>query len=152
PVRTSKTSALYPPSAVELLKLIKTYQDERRMTLEEIADLFRRHDYDPSTLERGVGSGANGRSALAVGTGGQWITREDLILALDPGPEAKWLDELVECGLLQPETVNGKLQFPPSSMQLVKTVWDGVQMGATLSQFAVMSQLVSQQAERELGE
>src|SRR6266404_6839731 len=53
PVRTSKTSALYPPSAVDLLRLIKTYQDERRLTLEEIAELFRRNDYDPSLLERG---------------------------------------------------------------------------------------------------
>lgn len=152
PVRTSKTSALYPPSTVDLLKLIKDYQDERRLTLEEIAELFRRHDYDPLLLERALSAEVSGRIPLPSEATGQWLTLEELSAALDPAPEPRWIQELVVSGLLQPEPVNGRLQFPPSSLKLAKTVWEGVRMGVSLPQFTTMAGLVSQQAERELTE
>ena len=45
PVRVSRTSALYPKSSIDLLHLVKIAQEKKRLSLEEIRDLFRNSGY-----------------------------------------------------------------------------------------------------------
>lgn len=63
PRRTSKTFALYDPTCVELIRLVKQLQAEHRLTLDEIAGVFHLAKYDPAvvrarTAESGASLGA----------------------------------------------------------------------------------------------
>src|SRR5438876_6691520 len=58
PERTSRTSALYPPSTVDLLGLIRALQQRQRLTLDEITDLFKSSNFDPVRIAARTQSGA----------------------------------------------------------------------------------------------
>src|SRR5205807_4863424 len=47
PERTSRTSALYPPSTIDLIGLVRSLQRRQRLTLDEISTLFQQNSYDP---------------------------------------------------------------------------------------------------------
>src|SRR5438067_1521823 len=64
PERTSRTSALYPPSTVDLLGLIRALQQRQRLTLDEITELFRTSNYDPVRIAARTHPGGSRRGAV----------------------------------------------------------------------------------------
>jgi DNA-binding transcriptional MerR regulator/tetratricopeptide (TPR) repeat protein len=149
PVRTSKTSALYPPSAIELLKLVRSFQDRRRSTLEEIAAIFRRCDYDPQMIRRGL----DAEFTPAVTTRADappWLTADEAVAAVDPAPPAGWLEEIRAAGLVDAQMQDGKPVYSPNSVGLIRSVCEGRRLGATLAQFQTLAKLVEAHAEGEL--
>src|SRR5205085_9917964 len=82
PERTSRTSALYPPSTIELIGLIRSLQRRQRLTLDEISTLFHQGGYDPVRIAARVSG--TGESPPAAGARRDALTAAELAAAIGP--------------------------------------------------------------------
>lgn len=150
PVRTSRTSALYPPSTIELIKLVKLYQERRRLSLDEITALFRRAAYDPQSLSRNLALTDAVRPDLPARMAAPALPVRDVMDALEPPPPLDWLEGIASEGLVESSRDGGRLHFPAHLLEVIRSLWDGTRMGLSLDYFHELNALVSAQAGREL--
>ena len=151
PQRPNRTSALYAPQCVELIHLIKQYQDQLRLSLDEIASIFYRSAYDPQALRGNLAAaslqsglpGPNGRHARPVGI-------REVAALLEPAPPAGWIEDLVAAGLVDPEAHSAELAFAPAAVDAIRQIWEGARLGIPLDHFQQLRALAEEQASREL--
>lgn len=141
PVRVSRTSALYPKSSIELLHLVKVAQEKKRLSLEEIRDLFRNSGYKAHLIRE--------RLQTDDGASEKDLTVEDVRLRLDPPPPRTWVEELVKRELIEPEPNRKELLFTHSSAELMRGLWEGVRMGIPLDTFQRINERIRSEADRE---
>jgi DNA-binding transcriptional MerR regulator/DNA-binding phage protein len=145
PTRTSKTSALYPPGAVELVHLVRVFQEQRRLKLDEIATIFQSAGYDPRAIRQQL---AMERGSAAPGA--RYLTLDELRAELDPPPQEAWIQDLVKRKLLEPETISGKEMVPPNAVEMVRSLWQALQFGVDVGRFEKIARLVDQEVDLEL--
>jgi DNA-binding transcriptional MerR regulator len=141
PVRVSRTSALYPKSSIVLLHLVKIAQEKKRLSLEEIRDLFRNSGYKAHLIRE--------RLQADDGSAAKDLTVEDVRLRLDPPPPKTWIEELVKRELVEPEANRKELLFTHSSAELIRGLWDGARMGIPLDTFQTINDRIRAEADRE---
>lgn len=139
PVRVSRTSALYPRSSIELLHLIRIAQDKKRLSLEEIRDLFRDAGYKAHLI----------RERLQAEEASAALTVEDVRLRLDPPPPKTWVEELVRRELVEPEPNKKELFFNNATAELIRGLWEGCRMGIPLATFQTINDRLRTEADRE---
>ena len=144
PVRVSRTSALYPKSSIELLHLVKIAQEKKRLSLEEIRDLFRNSGYKAHLIRERLKQAGDGASEKD-------LTIEDVRLRLDPPPPRSWVEELVKRELVEPEPNRKELLFTHSSAELMRGLWEGSRMGIPLDTFQRINDRIRTEADRETG-
>lgn len=142
PIRTSRTSALYPPAMVELLKIAKTCQEERRLTLDEISALFVTSGYDPQRIRQ--------QFRQADGTATRWMPLEEMLTATGGEPNRKWIDQLIHEGLLDVQSQQGKLMVPVGSAELVESLREGMALGMTVDHMKAFSKLLHNNTQQEI--
>ena len=142
PIRTSKTSALYPPAMVELLKIAKTCQDDRRLTLDEISALFVAASYDPARIRQQL--------RQADGTSTRWMPLEEALRGTGSEPNRKWIDELIHEGLLDVQRQQGKVMVPVGSAELIDSLREGTSLGMTLDHMKAFNKLVQGNVQQEI--
>lgn len=150
PARTSRTSALYLSSTIDLIQLIRTLQRQQRMSLDEIVALFHRHGYDVRAIR-----------AAAPQTAGAWaadgprepatapIAIGDIADRLDPPPAREWIERALGSGIVHSEMRDGRRVIPAGSLETLGAMWEGVRSGASLDQFRELAQSIEQQARTE---
>lgn len=148
PVRTSRTYALYPPLAVELLELIKLCQSELRLSLDEIGKIFMRANFDPSQIRGEVGRrDSNHHSAQSSGTNGyRVLSQSDVIAKLQPPPPSDWLERLRRQGFV---SGHGD-KYTHETAELVQSIWTLCQFGLGLDELKEIVKAINEQAEAEL--
>lgn len=147
PVRTSRTSALYPSSTIELIDMVHTLQRHQRLSLDEIVALFRRHNYDVRAIRHGLAQTVQspltavfGDSATAL------IPLSDVSERIDPPPPREWLEKLLASNILRSEKRNGREMISASTLEALRALWDGLRAGASLDQFQALAASVEKQA------
>jgi DNA-binding transcriptional MerR regulator len=140
PIRVSRTSALYPRSLIELLQLVRIAQEKRRLSLEEIRDLFRSTGYKTHIIRQRL---------QAEETPSHDLTIDDVRLRLDPPPNRAWVEELVKLNLIEPEPGRKEILFSNSSAELIRGLWEGTRMGIPLSTFQTINDRIRAEADRE---
>jgi DNA-binding transcriptional MerR regulator len=151
PQRPNRTSALYAPQCVELIHLIKQYQDQLRLSLDEIASIFYRSGHDPQALRGNLAAaaiqpglpGPNGRHARPLGC-------REVAALLEPPPPPGWIEDLVAAGLVDPEPHSADLTFSPAAIDAIRQIWEGTRLGIPLEHFQQLRALAEEQAGREL--
>ena len=150
PARTSRTSALYPPSTVDLIELIKAFQQQQRLSLDEIAEIFQRLSYDA----RAISGELEARNLTAPGSflsgGGTFLSDSEMLASLEPPAKRAWLDEVLAKGLIQPFMREGEESFSLLAAELVRTIWSGVGLGISLDQFEKLNALITTEACKEV--
>lgn len=141
PVRVSRTSALYPKSSIELLHLVKIAQEKKRLSLEEIRDLFRNSGYKAHLIRERLQTDDSATE--------KDLTVEDVRLRLDPPPPRSWVEELVKRELVEPEPNRKELLFTHSSAELMRGLWEGARMGIPLDTFQRINERIRTEADRE---
>ena len=120
PERTSRTSALYPPSTVELIGLVRSLQRRQRLTLDEIALLFHQAAYDPVR----IAARAGGSEPPAVVTPGaarrDTLTAGELAASVGPPCNEEWVRTLARENLLRPIWRDGREVFPSAVVETRK--------------------------------
>ncbi|MBK5293168.1 MAG: MerR family transcriptional regulator [Acidobacteriia bacterium] len=150
PARTSRTSALYPPSTVDLIELVKAFQQQHRLSLDEIAGIFQRLSYDV----RAISGELEARNLTAPGSflsGGEtFLSGSQILASLDPPAKRTWLDAVLAKGLIQPFMREGEEAFSLLAAELVRTIWNGVRLGISLDQFEKLNALITAEARKEV--
>src|SRR5438105_4710881 len=98
PERTSRTSALYPPSTIDLIGLVRSLQRRQRLTLDEIATLFTQGAYDPVRIAARMSGG----DAPASSARRDALTAAELAAAIGPPCTEEWVREIAKEGLVRP--------------------------------------------------
>ena len=140
PIRVSRTSALYPRSLIELLNLVRIAQEKKRLSLEEIRDLFRNTGYKAHLIRQRLQAEETPSHDLSV---------DDVRLRLDPPPTRSWVEELVKMNLIEPEHGKKDLLFSNSTAELVRGLWEGTRMGIPLGTFQTINDRIRAEADRE---
>jgi DNA-binding transcriptional MerR regulator len=140
PIRVSRTSALYPRSLIELLHLVRIAQEKRRLSLEEIRDLFRNTGYKAHLIRERLQAEESPAHDLTV---------DDVRLRLDPPPPRVWIEELVKLNLIEPEMGKKELLFSNSSSELIRGLWEGTRIGIPLATFQTINDRIRAEADRE---
>ncbi len=135
PLRVGRTSALYRRETVDLIKLVKTAQDGYRLSLEEIARLFRQAGYDATRIRRD----------LAV-AGADTVPAERRPPA-EP-PPASFVEEAMRAGILE----SSREGRQADDTALAAAVWEGHKLGVPLSEFATLSKRIDAEAVRTVQE
>jgi DNA-binding transcriptional MerR regulator len=140
PIRTSRTSALYPVAAIELIELVQALQRHQRLSLEEIAVLFRRHNYDVKAIRHDVGSSRpeSLQGVLSPGTS-TFLPASEVAERLHPAPPREWVTQVLESHIVNTRIHDGRKEISAHSLEALRAVWDGVRSGATLEQFRRLS-------------
>jgi DNA-binding transcriptional MerR regulator/tetratricopeptide (TPR) repeat protein len=146
PERTSRTSALYPPSTIELISLIRSLQLRRRLTLDEIATLFQESAYDPMRIAARAGGG----EAPVTSPRREFLSAAELATAIGPPCAEEWVRTLAREGLLQPVWREGREVFPPTVVETARAIWDGARLGVNPLAFKAWSALAEAAAEKEI--
>lgn len=147
PERTSRTSALYPPSTIELIGLVRSLQRRQRLTLDEIATLFHQGAYDPVRILARVSGG----EAPSPGARRDSLTATELAAAIGPPCAEDWVRSIAKEGLLRPVWRDGREVFPSSVVETARAIWDGGRLGLSLDSFKTWTTLAESQAEKEIG-
>ena len=151
PVRRSRTSALYRPSAVDLVKLVRILQEQHRFSLDEIAALFRQHDYDPRRIAAATAAettALSGRGLLTSGAGASQAL-DDVILGLAPAPPHDWVSDLFSAGIVRVANRNGRQYLSADSAEALRSAWEAAQLGAPLVQLRKLAETADDCAGRE---
>ncbi len=146
PERTSRTSALYPPSTIELIGLIRSLQLRRRLTLDEIATLFQESAYDPMRIAARAGGG----EAPVTSPRREFLSAAELATAIGPPCAEDWVRALAREGLLHPVWREGREVFPPTVVETARAIWDGSRLGLNPLAFKAWSVLAEAAAEKEI--
>src|SRR5438105_2686392 len=144
PERTSRTSALYPPSTIELIGLIRSLQRRQRLTLDEIATLFSETSYDPVRIAARAGGG----DAPVPGPRREFLTAAELAAVIGPPCEEEWVRSLAREGLLQPVWREGREVFLPMVVETARSIWDGTRLGLSPQAFKAWNTLAESAAEK----
>jgi DNA-binding transcriptional MerR regulator len=148
PLRTSRTYALYPPEAVDLLELIKQCQSELRLSLDEIGKIFVRANFNPSQicgeLERRDSSYRSPQSSATNGY--RVLGQSEVIAMLQPAPPPDWLEKLRRQGFV---SGHGD-KYTHETVELVRTIWTLCQIGLELDDLKDIVKTMNEQAEAEL--
>jgi len=127
-VITSRTSALYLPETVELIKLIRQFQERRRLSLDEIAAIYQRLSYDVAAIREELHS-------LPAASGAGAYTVDQVIASLEPEPPRNWIEELVTSQILLTERANGQPVFSMESLEVARSLWKWHRMGFSIDHF-----------------
>jgi DNA-binding transcriptional MerR regulator len=149
PIRTSRTSSLYPSSTIDLIQLVQALQRQQRLSLEEIVELFKSHHYDIRAIRHAV---AQQSHAVLEANAPPLVPLGDVMERLDPVPSRDWLDRVVSMGIVRSESRDGRKMLSAESVEAVRAVWDGVRAGAPLEQFANLSQSTEKQVQDEFAQ
>ena len=122
------------PPPVEVVKLVKEFQRERRLSLDEIAALFQEKQYDASALRRQL---ATRETAVPSSL---FLRLSDVPARLSPPPAAEWLDEVVKARLVGLRYVNGQIAIEAEQLPLLQAIWDGTRQGMPLAEFERLRQ------------
>jgi DNA-binding transcriptional MerR regulator len=150
PVRPNRTSALYSPHCVDLIHLIKLYQDQLRLSLDEIAAIFHRAGYDAHSLRANLAAAALQPGMNGSGRASRAATAREVAALLDPSPPIDWVESLVPAGLVEPEPHGTELGFSPQSVEAIRQIWEGARLGIPLSHFEKLKALIEDHAQSEL--
>ncbi len=148
PERTSRTSALYPPSTIDLIALVRSLQRRQRLTLDEISTLFHNGGYDPVRIAARV-SGA-GEPPPTSGARRDALTAAELAAAIGPPCGEDWVRALAKEGLVKPVWREDREVFPAGVVETARAIWDGTRLGLTLDSFKHWNVLAETQAEKEI--
>lgn len=149
PIRTSRTSSLYPASTVDLIQLVQALQRQQRLSLEEIVELFKTHHYDLRAIRHAV---AQQPQAILEANAPQLVPLGDVMERLTPSPEREWLDRVVSSGIVRSETREGRKMLSAEGVEAIRAVWEGVRAGATLDQFQRLAQSTERQVQEEFAQ
>lgn len=149
PIRTSRTSSLYPASTVDLIQLVQALQRQQRLSLEEIVELFKTHHYDLRAIRHAV---AQQPQAILEANAPQLVPLGDVMERLSPAPEREWLDRVVSSGIVRSETREGRKMLSAEGVEAMRAVWEGVRAGATLDQFQRLAQSTERQVQEEFSQ
>jgi len=147
PERTSRTSALYPPSTIDLIGLVRSLQRRQRLTLDEIATLFHQGGYDPVRILARVSGG----ETPSAGARRDSLTAAELATAIGPPCGEDWVRSIAKEGLIRPVWREGREVFPASVVETARAIWDGARLGLGLDSFKAWATLAEAQAEKEIG-
>ncbi|MEO8027175.1 MAG: MerR family transcriptional regulator [Bryobacteraceae bacterium] len=136
PLRVGRTSALYRRETVELIKLVKSAQDSYRLSLEEIARLFRQAGYDATRIRRDLASA--GAATLPT----------ERRPGTEPPPPAAFIEEAARAGLLE-ESRDGR---HADDSALAAALWEGKRLGVPLEEFQTLSKRLDAEAARTVQE
>ncbi len=140
PVRTSRTSSLYPASTIELIELVQALQRQQRLSLEEIVGLFRQHNYDVKAIRHAIGSlRPPARHAVVGGGSSTFLPVTEIAEKLNPSPPREWVNQVIENDIVNSRIRDGRKEISAHSLEAMQAVWDGVRSGATLDQFSRLS-------------
>jgi len=131
PLRVGRTSALYRRETVDLIKLVKTAQDSYRLSLEEIARLFRQAGYDSARIRRDLAT-----------AGAATLPEERRITAEPPPPN--FVEEAARAGILEASR-DGR---HADDTALAAALWEGHRLGVPLAEFAALSKRIDTEATR----
>lgn len=148
PVRTSRTSALYPSSTIDLIQLVQSLQRYQRLSLEEIVALFRQHNYDVRAIRR-VAQSPQPQQVSAVPA---LLSLSEVQERIEPPPPADWVDQLCALGILRHEVRDGRKMISADSVEALRAVWDGVRSGASLEPFKKLSHTMERQVADEFAQ
>src|SRR5579871_1917990 len=146
PERTSRTSALYPPSTIELIGLIRSLQLRQRLTLDEIATLFHETSYDPVRIAARAGGG----DAPVSGPRREFLTAAELAAAIGSPCTEDWVRALAQEGLIQPVWREGREVFMPTLVETARVLWDGSRLGLSFTAFKAWTAMAETAAEKEI--
>ncbi|MBI4904297.1 MAG: MerR family transcriptional regulator [Acidobacteria bacterium] len=150
PVRTSRTSALYPSSTIELIDMVHNLQRHQRLSLDEIVVLFRRHNYDVRAIRHGLAQTA--QSPLQAVFGDQanaLIPISEVADRIDPPPPREWVEKLLVANVLRSEKRNGREFISADTLEALRALWDGLRSGASIEQFQTLALSVDKEASIE---
>lgn len=136
PLRVGRTSALYRRETVDLIKLVKTAQDSYRLSLDEIARLFRQAGYDATRIRRDL---------AAAGSATVPAERRP---AAEPPPPASFLEEAARAGILE----SSREGRQADDTALTAALWEGHRLGVPLAEFATLSKRIDAEAARTVQE
>jgi DNA-binding transcriptional MerR regulator len=150
PRRTSRTYALYAPETVDLLAIVKECQGSLRLSLDEIVRIFRNANYEArrirtelEALQPDVRSASDAPASVP-----RVLGNAELLAALQPPPPPEWMEQVRSLGL-----VRGRGdQYPPESVELLRTIWDLCQLGLKLDHLKNIARRIDEQTEAELAE
>lgn len=146
PVRTSRTSALYPSATIELIELVHNLQRHQRLSLDEIVNLFRRHNYDVRAIRHALAQTV--QSPLQAVFGDQasaLIPISDVTERIDPPPPREWVEKLLAANVLRAEKRNGREMISADTLEALRALWDGLRSGASIEQFQTLAASVDRQ-------
>ncbi len=148
PKRTSRTYALYSRDTIDLLKSIKECQEVLRFSLDEIAEIFSKTDYDVRRVRNALDEYKDSRvpGLRLDGSHLQFMSTNQILAALQPKPPDGWIDELQ---LQEMIGVQGD-RFPPSTVGLIRSVWKLCQLGFSLEDLRPMADGIRKLSEAEL--
>lgn len=150
PVRTSRTSALYSSSTIELIQLIQTLQKQQRLSLDEIVTLFRQNNYDVRAVRQSAAqSSFSPLHALLGEPVPALMTIAEVIEQMPQAPPRDWIQQLIDAGIVRATMQDGRAMLSAESAEALKAVWEGVQSGAPLDQFKQLSVSIEKQAQKE---
>jgi DNA-binding transcriptional MerR regulator len=150
PVRTSRTSALYQNSTIDLIQLIQLLQRQQRLSLEEITVLFRQHNYDVRAIRTAASQSAVASVGSLLGEPpSSPIAIGDIADRIDPRPPREWIEQALASGVVRSEVRDGRRMIFPGSLDALRAIWEGVRSGASLDQFRDLARSMERQAQTE---
>ncbi|MBL8227309.1 MAG: MerR family transcriptional regulator [Bryobacterales bacterium] len=149
PIRTSRTSSLYPPSTIELIQLVQTLQRQQRLSLEEIVELFKAHHYDVRGIRHAVSQQAH---AMLESNAPPLVPVGDLMERLTPTPPRDWLDRVLSLGIVRSEIREGRKMLSAEGVEAIRAVWEGVHSGASLDHFGKLAHSMDKQVHDEFAQ
>jgi len=150
PLRTSRTSAMYPPSTVDLINLVKAFQEQQRQSLDEIAGIFQRYSYDPRAIRAELEARNLAPPSTFLDGGETFLSARELLDSLKPPAGRPWLEEALARGLIQPFLREGEEMFSLLAAEVVRTLWNGARLGIPLEQFEKLNSLIAAEARQEV--
>ena len=146
PDRTSRTYALYHPETVDLLNTIKECQTKLRLSLDEIAELFERKNYNihriRADMEQLKSKNGSALAPAAARTGVNNTSRK----TSDSPPSGEWMEELRRRGLIQPRHEKSATE----AAELARSVAHIAGLGVSLDDLESLAKQIREQAEEHL--
>ncbi|MCC6392312.1 MAG: MerR family transcriptional regulator [Bryobacterales bacterium] len=150
PVRTSRTSALYQNTTIDLIQMIQLLKRQQRLSLEEITALFRRHNYDVRAIRAAASqSGSASAGALLGDPASAPIAIGDIAERIDPPPPREWIEQALASGMVHSAIRDGRKTISAGSLEALDAMWEGVRSGASLDQFRDLARRMERQTQAE---
>jgi len=151
PVRTSRTSALYAGSTIDLIQFIQVLQRQQRLSLDEIVALFKQHNYELRAIRQAASQAAlSPLHALLGEPQAAKIPVSELAERVTPPPPRELVEQLLNTGVLRSSlSPDGKRTISSEGLEALRAVWEGVRSGAPVDQFTALAQSVEKQAQLE---
>jgi DNA-binding transcriptional MerR regulator len=151
PVRTSRTSALYPSSTIDLIQFIQVLQRQQRLSLDEIVALFKQHNYELRAIRQAASEASfSPLHALLGEPKTTMLPLSEINDRINPPPPRELVEQLLSTGILRSTAgTDGKKVISTEGLESLRAVWEGVRSGASVDQFKALSQSMEKQANQE---